>query len=56
MYYMEVYQENSLCSYLKQLKLSFFLNLQNQRREQEGAWEGWYQWEGRKRWGKGTRG
>jgi hypothetical protein len=43
---MEMPQVNSLCSYLKQTKMSFVLN---KIREQEGgigpAWGIWYQWE-----------
>jgi hypothetical protein len=31
--YIEMSQENSLCSYLKQTKMSFFFNLQNQKTE-----------------------
>jgi hypothetical protein len=46
---MEMSQGNSLHSYLKQTKMSFFFFFYKIR-EQEGGtgpvWRGWYQWEG----------
>jgi hypothetical protein len=47
-YNMEMSQGNSLCSYLKQTKMSFF-SFFYKIGEQEGwtgpSWGGWYQWE-----------
>jgi hypothetical protein len=47
---MEISQGNSLCSYLKETKMSFFFSFtksENRRIEQVPAWMGgWYQWEG----------
>jgi hypothetical protein len=46
--YKKMSQGKSLCSYLKQIKMSFFFFYKN--REQEGitvsVWEYRYQWEG----------
>jgi hypothetical protein len=47
---MEAPQGNSLCSYHKQSKPSFFFFFFSYTKEQESktgpAWRGWYQWEG----------
>jgi hypothetical protein len=53
--YMEISQGNSLCSYLKQTKMSFFFLLQNWRTwEQNRSYGGrWYQLGVGRRWGKG---
>jgi hypothetical protein len=45
--YMEIYvQGNSLCSYLKQTKMSFFAKTEYRKAEQVLP-RGWYQWEGK---------
>jgi hypothetical protein len=54
---MEVPQGNSLCSYLKQPKMSVFfllLFLYKIKEQEDGngpTWGGWFQWEGGRRWG-----
>jgi hypothetical protein len=47
--YMEMSQGNSLCSYLKQAKMSFFFfyKIGGQEDGTDPARRGWYQWEGK---------
>jgi hypothetical protein len=48
---MEMSQGNSLCSYLKQTKMSFifsFTKSENKKAEQVLPCRSWYQWEGRR--------
>jgi hypothetical protein len=49
--YMEISQGNSLCSYLKQTKISFFFfyKIREQKSRTGSAWEGWYQQKGEER-------
>jgi hypothetical protein len=42
---MDVPHGNSLCSYLKQAKRSFFFLSFTKIREQGPVWGNWYQWE-----------
>jgi hypothetical protein len=42
---MEVPQGNSLCSYLKQAKMSFFSFIKLENRRMEQVLPDWYQWE-----------
>jgi hypothetical protein len=55
---MEVPQENSLCSYLKQAKMSlfFFYEIEEQEGRTGPAWGHWCQWEGEWWGGKGVGG
>jgi hypothetical protein len=59
---MEVLQGNSLCSYLKQAKMSFFSSffflykIGEQEIRTGPAWGGWYQWEGGRMWRNGEGG